>query len=519
MHPRLHAAAHPDKPAAILAGSGETLTYGALEKIANKGAQLFRSRGIVAGDTVAAWLPNTLPYFEIFWAAQRAGLYITPISTRMTAAEVAYIIADCGAKLLLTSGAIAASGDFMAIAHHDCPALADVLWTDTPVAGADQWALTLARFPDTPISDEAAGRYMCYSSGTTGRPKGIRVALEGGGAIGPNFILERVERLYGGTPETVYLSPAPFYHAAPLAFSTAVQRLGGTVVMLERFTPEGVLTAIDRYGVTVTQMVPTMFLRLLRLDPEERAKYDLSTLDCIIHAAAPCPIDVKRGMIDWIGPIIHEYYSSTESNGTTCITSHEWLARPGSVGRVDGGMLHICEDAGEEVPVGTIGTIYFGGAGEPFSYWNDPVKTAESRHPAKPDWSTIGDIGYIDEAGYLYLTDRKSFMIISGGVNIYPQEVEDLLAVHPKVGDVAVFGVPNAEMGEEVKAVVQPREWAEAGPELAEELMLYCRERLSGIKCPRSIDFDPVLPRHETGKLYKRLIRDRYWEGRSTRIA
>lgn len=519
MHPRLHAAAHPDKPAAILAESGETLTYGGLEKIANQGAQLFRNRGIVTGDTVAAWLPNTLAYFEIFWAAQRAGLYITPISTRLTAAEAAYIIADCGAKLLLTSGEIGGIADFMASGRSDCPMLADVLWTDTPVVGADTWTTTLALFADTPIDDESAGRYMCYSSGTTGRPKGIRIALEGGGAVGPNFIVDRVAQLYGGTSETIYLSPAPFYHAAPLAFSTAVQRLGGTVVMLERFTPGGVLAAIERYGVTMMQMVPTMFLRLLRLDPEKRAGYVIRTLNCVFHAAAPCPIDVKRGMIDWLGPIVHEYYSSSESNGTTCITSQEWLARPGSVGRVDTGVIHICEDAGMEVPAGTVGTIYFEGAGEPFSYWNDPVKTAESRHPAQPDWSTIGDIGYVDDAGYLYLTDRKSFMIISGGVNIYPQEVEDLLAVHPKVGDVAVFGVPNAEMGEEVKAVVQPRDWAEAGPALAEELLLYCRQRLSSIKCPRSIDFDPALPRHETGKLYKRLIRDRYWEGRATRIA
>ncbi|MDO7842227.1 acyl-CoA synthetase [Sphingomonas immobilis] len=518
MHPRLHAAAHPDKPAAILAETGETLTYAQLEATANRAAHLFRKLGIVPGDTVAAWLPNTLRYFEIFWAAQRAGLYITPVSTRLTADEAAYIVADCGAKLLLTSDAIGAIAAFMEGPRADCPALATVLWADTPVAGADSWSAAIAPYPASPIADETAGRYMCYSSGTTGRPKGIRVALEGGPAIGPNPIAERMQRLYGGTAATVYLSPAPFYHAAPLAFSTAVQRLGGTVVMLDHFTPEGTLAAIERYRVTCTQMVPTMFLRLLRLSAEERAAHDLSSLTCVMHAAAPCPIEVKRGMIDWLGPIIHEYYSSSESNGTTTTTSQQWLERPGSVGRVDTGVLHICGEDGIELPAGSAGTIYFEGAGEPFEYWNDPEKTAESRHPTQPGWSTIGDIGYVDAAGYLYLTDRKSFMIISGGVNIYPQEVENLLAVHPKVGDVAVFGVPNDEMGEEVKAVVQPRDWSDAGPALAEELIGYCRQRLSGLKCPRSIDFDPALPRHETGKLYKRVIRDRYWQGHATRI-
>ncbi|MET0371635.1 MAG: acyl-CoA synthetase [Sphingobium sp.] len=519
MHPRLHAAATPDKPAAIMAGSGESLSYAALESVANRAAHLFRSCGIVAGETVAAWLPNTLRYFEIFWAAQRAGIYITPVSTRLTAQEAAYIIADCGAKLLLADGAVAAISEFMAGRRETCPMLADILWADAPVAGAHGWRDAVSAFPDTPVTDESAGRYMVYSSGTTGRPKGVRVALEGPPAVRPNPIAERMERLYGGSGDTVYLSPAPFYHAAPLAFSTAVQRLGGTVVMMERFTPEGALAAIDRYRVTCTQMVPTMFLRLLRLDPAERGRHDLSTLECVIHAAAPCPIEVKRSMIDWLGPIIHEYYSSSESNGTTCITSLEWLGRPGSVGRADSGTLHICDDAGEPVAAGTAGTIYFEGAGEPFSYWNDPAKTAESRHPARPGWSTIGDVGFIDDAGYLYLTDRKSFMIISGGVNVYPQEVENLLAVHPRVADVAVFGVPDADMGEAVKAVVQPRDWNDAGSDLAEELIAYCHRYLSSIKCPRSIDFDPALPRHETGKLYKRLIRDRYWEGNATRIA
>ena len=517
MHPREHALHHPEALAAILAGTGEALSYGALERTANQGAHLFRSLGVGTGATVAIWLPNTLRYFEVYWAAQRAGLYITPISTKLTAAEVAYILADCEARLLVTSGETAALSALMELAGQACPALAHVLTADTGFGGCARWSDAIASFPDTPIADESAGFHMVYSSGTTGRPKGVRLPLTGGPATAPHMLAERQQQRYGADADTVFLSPAPMYHTAPLAFSTSVQRLGGTAVVMERFTPEGALAAIEKHRVTFTQMVPTMFQRMLRLPEAERDAYDVSSLRHVVHAAAPCPVEVKRAMIDWFGPIIYEYYGGSEGNGSTFITPEEWLRKPGSVGRADWGVVHICDEAGEELPAGENGVVYFEG-GWDFEYLNDPEKTREARNPRHPSWSTLGDIGYLDSDGYLFLTDRRSFMIISGGVNIYPQEAENVLAVHPKVADAAVIGVPDAEMGEEVKAVIQPRDWADAGPELAQELIDFCRSRLSAIKCPRSVDFERELPRHETGKLYKRKLRDRYWANQGKRI-
>jgi long-chain acyl-CoA synthetase len=518
MHPRVHAAAHPDKPAAILAETGETLTYGTLERVANQGAHYFRSLGIANGDTVAVWLPNTLRYFEIYWAAQRAGLYITPISTKLTADEAAYILNDSDAKLVVTSGSIAALPAFLAGARTNAPRLTTVLTADTPFEGCADWTEVIAPFPETPIDDERAGFHLVYSSGTTGRPKGVRLPLTGGPATEPHSLAERQQQSYGVGSHTVFLSPAPMYHTAPLVFCTTVQRLGGTAVVLEKFTPEGALAAIERYRVTFTQMVPTMFLRMLRLPEEQRRAYDLTSLTHVVHAAAPCPIPVKQQMIDWLGPIIYEYYGGSEGNGSTFITSEEWLKKPGSVGKANWGTIHVCDEEGHELPPGEQGIIYFEG-GWDFKYLNDDAKTRDARNPLHPDWSALGDVGYVDEDGYLFLTDRKSFMIISGGVNIYPQEAENVLAVHPDVADAAVIGVPSAEMGEEVKAVVQLRDPAKAGPAMAEQLIAYCREQLSAIKCPRSVDFWDALPRHETGKLYKREIRDHYWQGQAKRIA
>ena len=521
MHPREHARRNPDKPAAILATSGKTLTYGELDARANQGAQYLRRLGIGVGDTVAVWLPNVLAWYEVFWAAQRAGVYFTPISTRLTAKEAAYIVADCGARLLVTNPAIAGAADLLAL-RSELPALAQVV-TAGPLGiaeplGLERWEDVIADCPATPIADEAAGFHMVYSSGTTGRPKGVRVPLPGGEVVAPTLHTLRLRDSYGGSANSIYLSPAPLYHAAPLVYTTATQRLGGTVVVMEKFTPEATLAAIERYRITLTQMVPTMFLRLLRVPKEQRLATDTSSLTHVIHAAAPCPIPVKQGMIDWLGPIIYEYYGSSEGCGSTYITSEEWLRKQGSVGRADWGTPHICDDDGNELPPGQAGQIYFEGGWE-FAYHNDPEKTAQSCHPRHPTWRTLGDVGYLDEDGYLFLTDRKSYMIISGGVNIYPQEIENLLAVHPAVGDVAVFGVPSAEMGEEVKAVVEPRDPAAAGPELEAELIAYCRAHLSPVKCPRSIDFEAALPRTETGKLFKRELRDRYWQGHTTRIA
>jgi acyl-CoA synthetase (AMP-forming)/AMP-acid ligase II len=358
---------------------------------------------------------------------------------------------------------------------------------------------------------------MLYSSGTTGRPKGVRHPLEGLPIDAPGALVALASMLFGLNENTIYLSPAPLYHAAPLRYCMTIHRLGGTVVVMEHFDAEEALRDIEKYRVTGSQFVPTMFVRMLKLPDDVRLKYDVSSMKSAIHAAAPCPVEVKRKMIEWWGPVIHEYYAGTEGNGFCYVSSAEWLAHPGTVGRALVGEIHICGETGEELPVGEEGVIYFGG-GAQFEYHNDPKKTAESRHPAHPEWSTLGDVGKLDSDGYLYLTDRKAFMIISGGVNIYPQEAENLLINHPKVADVAVIGVPNEDFGEEVKAVVQPAHWGDAGPALADELIAYCREHLSPIKCPRSVDFDPELPRHPTGKLYKRLIRDRYWGKRDSRI-
>lgn len=515
MHPRFHAEAHPDKAAVIFSDSSAALSYGELERRANQGAHLLRSLGIGAGDTIAIWLPNCLEYYEIYWAAQRAGLYITPISTRLKAEEAAYILRDSNSRLLISSPDIDEFAAFLDIATRETPTLTHVFTIDGAFRDLRGWQ-DIADFPTDPIADESAGFHMVYSSGTTGRPKGIRLPLSGGPATEPHMLADRQRTNYGIGPHSVYLSPAPLYHTAPLAFSTSVQRLGSTVVLMRKFDPAEALAAIERHGVTVTQMVPTMFLRLLRLPDSERLRHDLSSLTHVIHAAAPCPIPVKEQMIEWLGPIIYEYYGGSEGNGSTAITSEEWLRKKGSVGRANWGRIHICDEEGRELPVGEQGLIYFSG-GWDFHYLNDADKTRDARHLHNPDWSTIGDIGYVDEDGYLFLTDRQSFMIISGGVNIYPQEIENCLAVHPNVADVAVIGVPSTEMGEEVKAVVQPHE-AKAGPELEAELMAWCRARLSHVKCPRSIDFVDQLPRHETGKLYKRELRDRYWAGHARRV-
>ncbi|PKP82772.1 MAG: acyl-CoA synthetase [Alphaproteobacteria bacterium HGW-Alphaproteobacteria-18] len=507
-HPRTHAALTPRKPAVILAETGEHITYSALETAANQGAHLFRRLGLQSGDTVAVWLPNILAYFEIYWAAQRAGLYIAPLSTSLTADEAGYIVADSGAKALITGSTVRSAADLLR--GPVLPAGLSVIQADAGWDGVPHWQTCLSDEPATPIRDEAPGFHMVYSSGTTGRPKGVRQPLGTGAATDPHPLAERMRTAYGLGPDSVYLSPAPLYHTAPLAFSTSCHRIGASVVMMEKFDPSKALAAIETYKVTISQMVPTMFVRMLRLPDAERLQYDLSSLQTLIHAAAPCPVDIKRQMIDWLGPIILEYYGGSEGNGATNITSEEWLKKPGSVGRASMGILHICDESGRELPAGETGIVYFEG-GADFQYHNDPQKTRDARHPRHAGWSTLGDIGYLDSDGYLFLTDRKSFMIISGGVNIYPQETENILLSHPGVMDAAVIGVPHAEMGEEVKAVVQPVDPAAATPEFAAELIAWCRAKLSPIKCPRSVDFDMSLPRGDNGKLYKREIRARYW--------
>ncbi len=494
MHPYLHAQTHPDKPAYIMAKSGETVTYRQLDQQSNRIAQLFRSLGLKAGDHIALFLENNARFFEICWAAQRSGLIYTALSSRLTSAEVDYIVGDCGARLFVTSKYLADKAAELA------PLLKGVphrYMIDGTIAGYDSWETTVALFPATPIADETAGHDMLYSSGTTGRPKGVLPVVEPQPIDFDNPLSRITRQLYAMDANTVYLSPAPLYHAAPLRFNMSVMKLGGTSVIMEHFDTEEYLRLIGKHGITHSQLVPTMFVRLLKLPDEVRAKYDVSSLKCAIHAAAPCPIPTKEKMIDWWGPIVWEYYGGTEGNGLTMCNSAEWMAHKGTVGRAVVGTLKICDDDGIELPSGEAGTIYFAD-GRAFQYHNDPKKTAESRH-AK-GWTTLGDVGYVDADGFLHLTDRKAFMIISGGVNIYPQEAENLLITHPRVMDCAVFGVPNDDFGEEVKAVVQPRDMAEAGPALAEELLAFCRQNLSALKCPRSIDFEAELPRHPTGK-------------------
>ncbi len=516
MHPSLHAKTHPDKPAYIMAYSGETVTYGELDARSNQGAHLFRSLGLQTGDAVAFFIDNHPRYYELIWAAQRSGLRYTCLSSKLTVGEVEYIVKDCEAKVFVASAGTIETA--LAVA----PLIPGVaLYMVGGETGPFQ-SLETARgaMPTTPVADETAGRPMLYSSGTTGRPKGVkRIAPEGvvDDAIAqPNPLANLGQALYGWTPDSIYLSPAPLYHAAPLGWSTAVQALGGTVVMMERFDAEDALRFIEQYKITTAQWVPTHFVRMLKLPPDARARYDVSSLKSVFHAAAPCPVPVKEQMIAWWGPIVHEYYAGTEGNGFCIINSQEWLAHKGSVGRGLMAQVKICDEDGAVLPPRAEGMVYFEGGGQ-FEYHGDPAKTAESRN--KHGWTTLGDVGWLDEEGYLYLTDRKSFMIISGGVNIYPQELENVLIGHPKVADAAVVGAPDEEMGERVVAVIQPMDWADAGDELRAELMAYARQHLSHVKAPRVIDFMAELPRHATGKLYKRLIRDAYWGKDGARIA
>ena len=514
MHPHIHAAATPDKPAYIMGLSGEVVTYKQLEDRSNQIAQLYRSIGLTPGDAVAVFMDNNARYFEIMWAGQRTGLYSTAISSRLTAPEVDYIIKDCGAKAIIASHSLK---DVAAEALALNPEL-KAYSVGGEIDGFEDLVAARDAMPETRVADETPGTDMLYSSGTTGRPKGVKVPLMPEVPIDADNPLRMIASAFGGfTEDTVYLSPAPLYHAAPLRWCMTAHKIGATVIVMEKFDPEGYLKLVQDHKATASQLVPTMFVKMLKLPEEIRTQYDVSSLKFAIHAAAPCPVPVKQAMMEWWGPVIHEYYAGSEGNGLTWANPQDWLANPGTVGKAILGELKICDEAGEVVETGQTGTVYFAG-GPAFEYHNSPDKTADSRHPTHADWSTLGDVGYVNEEGFLFLTDRKAFMIISGGVNIYPQEIENLLITHPKVADVAVFGVPNEEFGEEVKAVIQPMNFALAGDDLRDELMGLCQDQLSRIKQPRSIDFEEELPRAPTGKLYKRLLRDRYWGKTDSRI-
>ena len=537
LHLGVHAVADGDRPAVVQAGTGEVTTYAELDQRSRRLAGALAARGLGPGGTIAVLLPNTSRYFDVVWAAQRAGLYYVPVNRHLVADEVAFIVADSGAQALVSSdelrepaaaaaaalsapaarfmirdgGGAVAGGGGAAVVDRGAGAGAD------KGAGAGAGAGAVPGFEDNAFEDfeevvaggdpgaspEVDGSVMFYSSGTTGRPRGIKRPLTGA-AFGARTILEQMLAFgYGFDEQTVYLCPAPLYHAAPLGWSMGAQRLGGTVVVMERFDAAEMLALVERHRVTHVQMVPTMFVRLLKLPAAQRAAADLRSLRVVVHAAAPCPVEVKRQMMDWWGPILHEYYAGSEVNGLCAIGPDEWLAHPGSVGRAVFGELHIVGEDGEELPPGEIGTIYFGGT-PPFEYHNDPEKTRQAFDSR--GWSTLGDLGHVDDEGYLYLSDRRTNLIITGGVNVYPREVEDVLALHPEVADVAVVGLPDPEMGQQVVAVVEPARPQRAGPALEQELLEYCRGHLAHFKCPRTIRFDVALPRLATGKLAKHVL-------------
>ncbi|MEO6317963.1 MAG: AMP-binding protein [Acidimicrobiales bacterium] len=511
MFPGDFAATSPDKAAVIMAGTGEVVTYAELDAEANRLSHVFRGAGLQPGDHVALCLENSAHYLPVIWGAHYAGLYYTAMSSRLTTEEMAYILDDCGAQALVTSIHKAEQAAELA---DQMPRVKVRLMLNGVIDGFEPYEDVLAVQPATPLEEaRVEGQDMLYSSGTTGRPKGVKVALPVA-ALGEaaDGVTTLGQLLFGADESTMYLSPAPLYHAAPLRFCRAVHRVGGTVVVMEHFDPEGYLALVEQHRITFSQVVPTMFIRMLKLPDEVRSRYDLSSLTAVVHAAAPCPSEVKAQIIGWFGPIVHEYYAGTEGNGFVYCNSEDWLAHRGTVGKAIIGIVHIVGDDGDEVPTGESGTVYFEGeAASTFEYHNDAGKTADSRDPRGRGWSTLGDVGHLDDDGYLYLTDRKAYMIITGGVNVYPQEAENVLALHPRVNDVAVFGVPNDDFGEEVKAVVEPADPSAAGADLERELIAYCKEHLADIKCPRSIDFRRELPRHPTGKLYKRLLKDEYW--------
>jgi acyl-coenzyme A synthetase/AMP-(fatty) acid ligase len=512
MHIRNWAEQTPGVTAIRMAGSGETVTYAELERASNRGAQLLRKLGLERGDGFALWAGNSPRFLEVAWSMQRSGLYMTPIAAKLKAEEAAYIINDSGARVVIVDAELGPEAEKLAReAAALCPKVEAIFSLRGPLPGVRLWEEAILEMPATPVANQSTGAPMIYSSGTTGRPKGVRRALSDAPFDATDGYESYHKAIFRTEPGTVFVATAPLYHTGPLAMVLAELKLGATVLVFEKFDAEKVLAAIEEHHVQRGQFVPTMFTRMLKLPAEVRARYDVSSMKVAMHSAAPCPVDVKQAMIEWWGPVLLEIYGGTENAGSTLITSQEWLKKPGSVGRVTTGAVHVCAEDGSELAAGETGLLYFEG-GSDFSYLNDPEKTRDSRHPTHKNWATFGDIGRVDEEGYIYLSDRRAFMIIAGGVNIYPQEAENVLTLHPEVADVAVFGTPDSDMGEQVKAVVQPADWTKAGPALEAELIAYCRSRLASLKCPKSIDFERELPRDPTGKMLKRELRDRYWK-------
>ena len=524
MYPGEWAQRRADEPLFVFEPSGTVVTFAEYERDANRMAHLLREAGLGFADHVAFLVENRPELLVAEGGADRTGLYFTLVNSFLSADEAAYIVNDCDARVVVAS---AGTADGMWAVAQELPARcpkverwllvgAASLPAGTDLGPYDDFAAALATYPDTHVADERVGMPMGYSSGTTGQPKGIRRPLTERSPTDEDPLFLASASTFRYREGMVYLSPAPLYHSAPQAAVSTAVRYGATTIVMERFDAALFLDLVTRHGVTHSQVVPTMLSRVLKLPDAVRDAADVSTLEAVVHAAAPCPVPVKQAIIEWWGPILYEYYSATEAIGATFIDSHDWLTHPGSVGRAMLGEIVILDDDGNVLGAGEQGTVWFRGAAS-FEYHNDPDKTAGAKDDSGT-MATVGDVGYVDAEGFLYLTDRKSFMIISGGANIYPQEAENLLVTHPKVLDVAVIGVPDDDLGEAVKAVVQPVPGVDPSPALESELIAFAREHLAHYKCPRSVDFVDELPRLPTGKLYKRLLRDQYWEGHQSRV-
>jgi acyl-CoA synthetase (AMP-forming)/AMP-acid ligase II len=497
----------PEKPAVIVAETGASLSFRALNERSIQLARVLRSH-LSPGDRVALLMDNGLNFLVAAWAGQRSGLRYVPINWHLVTEEAAYIVTNSDAKALIASPRLAEVAEAVAVLSPEL----ELLYSEGEAFGAfEPLEEALKGVPPVPATPEREGAPMLYSSGTTGKPKGILSTLMDE-PFGANrkwmegVIIER----FKGDANSIYYGPAPLYHAAPLGWGMAMHGVGATVVIAGRFDAEAALKHLQDYRVTHAQFVPTHFVRMLKLPEEVRRKYDLSSLKAVVHAGAPCPVEVKEKMIEWLGPVVYEYYGQSEGGGWTMITPQEWLAHKGSVGRSLTGAIHIADDDGKELPIGETGHIYFESTMPAFKYHKDAAKTEEFFDRAR-GWRRPGDMGWVDAEGYLYLADRASHMIISGGVNIYPQEIESILTLHPAVSDVAVIGVPDPEYGESVKAVIEPAPGVETGDALAQEIIAFCRARLAGFKCPKSVDFTDDLPRLPSGKLLKRELRKRYW--------
>jgi long-chain acyl-CoA synthetase len=502
------------KALALVTPDERLVSRGELAAASNRFARGLRALGLVPGDAVAVVLENSQPFVELYLACFQAGLYLVPINNHLAGPEIAYIVGNSEAKVFVTSPRFR---DAVEKALPELKLPATHRFSVGALPGFRAYEELSAGQSDAVLENRTAGAVMNYTSGTTGRPKGVRRPLSG---MDPDLIgtlFTGFQQMFGVKPEdgNVHITGSPLYHTAVLMFASAAMHLGHPVVLMEKWTPEAMLQRIDKYKVTTSHMVPTQFHRLLQLPQEVRRRYDCSSTRTMVHAAAPCPPDIKRRMIEWWGDSIWEYYAATEGGGTI-VSPQEWMKKPGTVGRAwANSEIKIFDDEGNECPTGTPGTVYMLRGQADFEYYKDKEKTDKAR---RGKYFTVGDIGYLDADGYLFLCDRKADMIISGGVNIYPAEIESVLLTHPKVGDVAVFGIPHEEWGEEVKAVIEPIDGVKGGDALTAEILDFLKDRLARYKTPKTIDYVAEMPRDPNGKLYKRKLRDPYWEGRTRNI-